>query len=378
MAGLYIHIPFCTKKCNYCNFHFSTRLELKSKLIESIGKELFMRKEEMNAIHIETLYFGGGTPSLLSPQELDFLFRKIEENYDISQTTEITLEANPENLSDEYLTFLKEKTPINRLSIGIQSFFDEDLKFMNRTHNSKQAESCIKNAQDKGFENITIDLIYGGQTTTDERWLTNLDKALTLEIPHISSYALTVEPKTAFEFQIRKGKIPPVEEDKQFRHFELLRKILSENGYIQYEFSNFGKKGFFSRHNTSYWKNKTYMGIGPSAHSYDGKNKRSWNVSHNMNYLRSLEKDILPAEEETISEKDRFNERIMLGLRTLWGIDIRELEKEFSHPIINHFHRELANPEVKNKIKITDHILTINPEFLFLTDGIISQFFFVD
>jgi oxygen-independent coproporphyrinogen-3 oxidase len=240
MAGLYIHIPFCIKKCNYCNFHFSTQLKFKPQLIESIGKELFLRKNEITT-PVTTIYLGGGTPSVLSFQELDFLFQKIRENYDISQTVEITLEANPDDLSEEYLEFLRNKTPVNRFSIGIQSFFDEDLKFMNRTHNSQQAEKCIERAKDAGFKNITIDLIYGGQTTSDERWLHNLEKAISLDIPHISSYALTVEPKTAFYVQIKKGKIPPVDEEKQLRHFELLRKILSRNHYIQYEFSNFGK-----------------------------------------------------------------------------------------------------------------------------------------
>ncbi len=377
MSGLYIHIPFCLKKCNYCNFHFSTQLEYKSRLIHSIGKELEIRKEEAGK-PIKTLYFGGGTPSILSFDELDFLFQIIHENFDISQTSEITLEANPDDLTGEYLKFLKEQTPVNRLSIGIQSFFEEDLKFMNRIHNLKQAENCIKKAQDTGFENITIDLIYGGQTTTDEMWISNLEKAVALNIPHISSYALTVEPKTTFEVQVRQKKIPPVDEEKQLRHFEILRKILTENNFIQYEFSNFGKEGFFSEHNISYWKNKPYIGIGPSAHSFNGKDKRFWNISNNIKYNKALENNCLPLEEEILTEKERFNEKIMLGLRTQWGINISELEKEFTLPYITHFHKELKLLEMENKVEIKNDILTINPEYLFQTDGIISQFFFVD
>jgi oxygen-independent coproporphyrinogen-3 oxidase len=336
-----------------------------------------MRKEEITT-PVETIYFGGGTPSVLSFQELDFLFQKIKENYDVSRTSEITLEANPDDLSKEYIAFLQKNTPVNRLSIGVQSFFDEDLKFMNRMHNSQQSEICIKEAMDAGFENLTIDLIYGGQTTSDKRWLSNLEKSLSLGIPHISSYALTVEPKTAFEAGIRKGKISPVDEDKQFRHFELLRNVLPKNDYIQYEFSNFGKKGFFSQHNISYWKNKAYLGIGPSAHSYNGKDKRSWNVANNIKYIKSLQENILPLEEETINEKTRFNEKIMLGLRTVWGINIQDIGKEFSPLIVNHFHKELKKLQMENRIIISNDTVIINPEFLFLTDGIISQFFFVD
>ncbi len=377
MSGIYIHIPFCLKKCNYCNFHFSTRLQTKPQLVQAIGKELELRKEEMN-IPLETLYFGGGTPSVLSFHELDFLFQKIRKNYDLSKTAEITLEANPDDLTEEYLTFLKEQTPINRLSVGIQSFFNEDLLFMNRAHNSEQAESCIKKAQDAGFENITVDLIYGGQTTTDKKWISNLEKAVSLDIPHISSYALTVEPKTVFEALIRKKKIPPVEEEKQLHHFEILREILTENNFIQYEFSNFGKEGFFSRHNISYWKNTAYMGIGPSAHSFDGKDKRSWNVSNNSRYNKALENNLLPSEHEILTEKERFNEKIMLGLRTQWGINIPELEKEFSSRFITRFHQELKLLKAENKVKIENDTLLISPEYLFQTDGIISQFFFVD
>ncbi|MXP05560.1 MULTISPECIES: radical SAM family heme chaperone HemW [unclassified Apibacter] len=377
MSGLYIHIPFCVKKCNYCNFHFSTQFNYKSQLIQAIGKELILRKNEL-ITPIETIYFGGGTPSILNYKELEYLFTIIKEHYDISETKEITFEANPDDLSVEYLQFLKNQTPVNRLSVGIQSFIDEDIKFMNRNHNADEAIQSIRSAQDIGFNNITIDLIYGAQTTTHERWMYTLEKAISLGIPHISSYALTVEPKTAFEAQIRKNKLPPIDEEKQAIQFETLRNKLIEHKYIQYEFSNFGKETFFSQHNTSYWKNKPYLGIGPSAHSYNGKDKRSWNVSHNIKYLKAIEKNILNYEEEVISEKDRFNEKIMLGLRTLWGINIDELEKEFSSSLMKHFYKELKKLEATKKVRISNQIVTIHPESLFFTDGIIAQFFFID
>lgn len=377
MSGLYIHIPFCVKKCNYCNFHFSTQFNYKSQLIQAIGKELILRKNELIS-PIKTIYFGGGTPSILNYKELEYLFTIIKEHYDMSETKEITFEANPDDLSVEYLQFLKNQTPVNRLSVGIQSFIDEDIKFMNRNHNANEAIQSIRSAQDIGFENITIDLIYGGQTTTHERWMYTLEKAISLGIPHISSYALTVEPKTAFEAQIRKNKLPPIDEEKQATQFEMLRNKLIEHKYIQYEFSNFGKETFFSQHNTSYWKNKPYLGIGPSAHSYNGKDKRSWNVSHNIKYLKAIEKNILNYEEEVISEKDRFNEKIMLGLRTVWGINIDELEKEFSSSLMKHFYKELKKLEVTKKVRISNQIVTIHPESLFFTDGIIAQFFFID
>lgn len=377
MSGLYIHIPFCVKKCNYCNFHFSTQFNYKSQLIQAIGKELILRKNEL-ITPIETIYFGGGTPSILNYKELEYLFTIIKEHYDMSETKEITFEANPDDLSVEYLHFLKNHTPVNRLSIGIQSFIDEDIKFMNRNHNADEAIQSIRSAQDIGFNNITIDLIYGAQTTTHERWMYTLEKAISLEIPHISSYALTVEPKTAFEAQIRKNKLPPIDEEKQAIQFETLRNKLIEHKYIQYEFSNFGKETFFSQHNTSYWKNKPYLGIGPSAHSYNGKDKRCWNVSHNIKYLKAIENNILNYEEEVISEKDRFNEKIMLGLRTLWGINIDELEKEFSSSLMKHFYKELKKLEATKKVRISNQIVTIHPESLFFTDGIIAQFFFID
>lgn len=378
MSGIYIHIPFCRKKCNYCNFHFSTRLTYKSELIKMISTELQMRKSELDNKPINTIYFGGGTPSLLSYFELDFLFQTIERNYNVSQLKEVTLEANPDDLSKDFLLYLKNNSPINRLSIGIQSFIEEDLRLMNRAHNSQQAKDCVLNAKKAGFENISIDLIYGGQTTTNKFWLDNLSQAISLEIPHISSYALTVEPKTVFDSQIKKGKIPEIDEEKQWQQFHLMREKLLENNYIQYEFSNFGKNNFFSLHNSSYWKNEPYLGIGPSAHSFNGKNIRSWNISNNMKYIKSLQEKKLPSDHEIITEIDSYNEKIMLGLRTIWGISIQEIERNFPIFIIQHFYKELEKLEKEKKIIIQDSIIKIATDYLFQTDGIISKFFFTN
>src|SRR5690606_13623231 len=284
MAGIYIHIPFCKQRCSYCDFHFSTNLNSKSDLVEMIAKELFLRKNEIQET-IETIYFGGGTPSLLNEFELDLIFNSIYKNYKIDTNPEITIETNPDDLDEVKIKTFK-SFPINRFSIGIQSFFDEDLNLMNRAHNSKEAIKSVKVAQENGYENITIDLIYGGQDTSDAMWQQNLETALALNVPHISSYALTVEPKTILDFQIEKGKIPDVDETKQERHFKMLCETLSANDFIQYEISNFVKEGFFSQHNINYWKGKSYLGIGPSAHSFDGKN-RSWNVANNSVYLKN-------------------------------------------------------------------------------------------
>ncbi|WP_370449530.1 radical SAM family heme chaperone HemW [Apibacter sp. HY039] len=378
MSGLYIHIPFCHKKCNYCNFHFSTQLDFKPQLVKAIEKELFLRKDEFKNIKIETLYFGGGTPSLLSKNELYSIFNTLHSHYSISELQEITLESNPEDLTSDFLLFLKNETPINRLSIGIQSFNDYDLKLMNRSHSSLEAEKSIMRAQNIGLNNITIDLIYGGQSTSNQIWIDNLQKAIQLNIPHISSYALTVEPKTAFESLIKKGKLPDIDEDRQLKQFELLRKILYNNDFIQYEFSNFGKKGYFSKHNTSYWNSKAYIGIGPSAHSFNGTNIRSWNISNNIHYIKSLNNNILPLEQEFLDEKDVYNEKIMLGLRTQWGININSVLDNFSKKIVAHFLKETEFLKQERLIITNSNSMMINPEYLFQTDGIISRLFFID
>ncbi|SMC60105.1 radical SAM family heme chaperone HemW [Moheibacter sediminis] len=372
MAGIYIHIPFCKQRCSYCDFHFSTNLNSKSELVEMIINELVLRKNEISE-PVETIYFGGGTPSLLNQFELDLIFNSIYKNYNVKSHSEITIETNPDDLTEPKIKEFK-SLPINRFSIGIQSFFDEDLKLMNRAHNSNEAIKSVKIAQEHGFKNITIDLIYGGQTTSDDMWQKNLEIALSLNVPHISSYALTIEPKTVLDFEIEKGKIEDVDETKQERHFKMLCETLTENNFIQYEISNFGKEGFFSQHNSNYWKGKSYLGVGPSAHSFDGKN-RSWNIANNAIYIKNLKENNIPNEVEILSENERFNEMMMIGLRTLYGIDLIKIQKyfpkEFYDDLINEIQPYLNEKLIQQK----ENLLTLTEKGKFLADGIASNLF---
>ena len=375
MSGIYIHIPFCKQKCSYCDFHFSTNLQLKSQLVEAINKELVIRKDELTQ-SLETVYFGGGTPSILSEKELNSIFETIYKNYSTHNIKEITLEANPDDLTQEKLNFLK-STPINRFSIGVQSFFEEDLRLMNRAHNSQEAESSIKLVQDTGFDNITIDLIYGSSTTTNEMWMKNLQKAIALDIPHISSYALTVEEKTVLDHQIKSGKTKPINDERQNEQFQILIDTLSDNGFIQYEISNFGKENYFSQHNSNYWKGISYLGIGPSAHSYDGKT-RAWNIANNAKYIKSLEQNILPHEVEVLNKVDVFNEMIMIGLRTIYGIDLNRLENEFPNYLKDYFYTEIQLLIEEKLVEKQANKIILKPEAKFFADGIASRLFYVD
>lgn len=375
MAGIYIHIPFCKQKCSYCDFHFSTNLQHKPNLIQAINKELEIRKNEIST-PLETIYFGGGTPSILSEIELESIFETIYKNYSTKNLKEITLEANPDDLNKEKLNFLK-STPINRFSIGVQSFFEEDLKLMNRAHNAQEAETSIKLAQDFGFENITIDLIYGSTTTTNEMWKQNLQKAIELNVPHISSYALTVEEKTILDHQIKKGITKPVDEDRQNEQFQLLVDTLTSNDFIQYEISNFGKEDYFSLHNSNYWKGIHYLGIGPSAHSYNGKT-RAWNIANNSKYIQAINENNLPQEIEVLNEVEKFNEMIMIGLRTIYGIDLNRINSEFSQPLVNSFHQELNQLINENLVEKKENKIILKPEAKFFADGIASRLFYIN
>ena len=337
-----------------------------------IAKELHLRKNEISE-PIETIYFGGGTPSLLDLGEINQILEKIDSNYSVISKPEITLEANPDDLNSIKLNELK-SSAINRLSIGIQSFFDEDLKLMNRAHNANEAMNSIKTAQDAGFENITIDLIYGGQTTSDENWKKNLEIALESGVPHISSYALTVEPKTVLAHQIQTKKLEDLDEDQQERQFQMLVQTLTSHDFIHYEISNFGKKGFLSRHNSNYWKGKSYLGVGPSAHSYDGKN-RSWNPPNNSIYIKNLAENKLVNQVESLSENDRFNELIMIRLRTIYGLNLDELKSNFPDAFIDEFFRELQPHLDHQLVQIENGILYITDKGKFLADGIASSLF---
>ncbi|HZY35878.1 MAG TPA: radical SAM family heme chaperone HemW [Mucilaginibacter sp.] len=325
MAGIYIHIPFCKQACHYCDFHFSTSLKYKDDLLQAIIKEIKLQKNYLNGETVQTIYFGGGTPSVLSADEINLLINTITGMHTVSANAEITLEANPDDLSKEKLHALRQ-TGVNRLSIGIQSFFDEDLLWMNRVHKGREAESSVKRAQDIGFENITADLIYGYPLLTNQKWKVNLDKIFELDIPHVSSYSMTVEPRTALASFIKRKKQPPMDEQQSAEQFILLMDAMQAHGFEHYEISNFCKPGSYSRHNSSYWKGVKYLGVGPSAHSYNG-DTRQWNVANNPKYIAALEKSEIPAETETLSETNQLNEYIMTSLRTMWGLDLKQLEK---------------------------------------------------
>ncbi|WP_299527367.1 radical SAM family heme chaperone HemW [uncultured Lutibacter sp.] len=379
MAGIYIHIPFCKQACYYCDFHFSTSLKKKEELLNEIKKELLLRKNEFGNEQIETIYFGGGTPSLLTIEELQLLIGTIYENYLVVNNAEITLEANPDDLSTQKIKELAQ-SPINRLSIGIQSFFEDDLKFMNRAHTADESKKCLIEAK-KYFDNITIDLIYGVPNMSNEKWLANLKQAFEFEIPHISSYALTVEEKTVLHSFIKNGKVPPVDENLALEHFNILVEETEKQGFVHYEISNFGKPKYFSKHNISYWQGEKYIGIGPSAHSFNGI-ERSWNVSNNTKYINSLLKNSLPSESEILTINNRFNEYIMTGLRTIWGVSFEKIEAEFGAQYLEILKKNAQPFLEKGLLEIELHsfssgTLITTQKGKFLADGIASDLFVI-
>jgi oxygen-independent coproporphyrinogen-3 oxidase len=383
MSGIYIHIPFCKQACLYCDFHFSTSLKKKNEMVLALAKEIALRKSEFQDDAVETIYFGGGTPSILQIADIRLLIDEVYRNYKVVDNPEITLEANPDDLTP-ILSFrgtrnlFKEFKAIgvNRLSIGIQSFFEDDLKLMNRAHNSEEAKSCLEIAT-QYFDNISIDLIYGMPNMSNEKWLHNIETALSFNIPHISSYALTVEPKTALHTFIQKGIIPQLDDEVAQEHFHLLVDKLEENGFIHYELSNFGKENYFSKNNSSYWLGKKYIGIGPSAHSYNGIS-RSWNVSNNALYLKSISENILPSETETLTKTDRYNEYVMTGLRTIWGISLNRIETEFGKTYLDYLNQQAAKYIEDHLLFVDDNILRITKSGKFLSDGIASDLFLLN
>ena len=374
-GAIYIHIPFCKQACHYCDFHFSTSMKRKEEIVLALIREIQLRKNEFHGEIIETIYFGGGTPSVLTNAEILSLIEAVYENFEVIENPEITLEANPDDLSEERIIALSE-TPINRLSIGIQSFFEDDLKLMNRAHNSDEAQKSLAIAT-KYFDNISVDLIYGIPGLTNEMWLENIETALSFGIPHISSYALTVEPKTALHKLIQTGKIAEPKDDVAQDHFEVLVKTLTEKGFIHYELSNFGKPDYFSQNNSSYWLGKKYLGIGPSAHSFDGKS-RSWNIANNMLYLKSISEDKLPHEIEILTQQDRYNEYVMTGLRTIWGVSLERIEKEFGKDYLNYLLNQADKFLIDGLLSIAENVMTTTAKGKFLADGIASDLFLVN
>ncbi len=372
MAGIYIHIPFCKKACHYCNFHFSTTLNLQNDIVKALIKEIKLQKEFLGAAKIETIYFGGGTPSILSTTEIQQILKTIIQNYSISEHPEITLEANPDDLTSDKLASLK-SIGINRLSIGIQSFHEQDLVWMNRSHNVQQAKDCIHDAQSIGFDNISIDLIFGSNTTTPQMWLENLEQATAYGVLHISAYSLTVEKGTALQHVIAKGKEKALDSALGAEQFKMTSAFLADCGYEHYEISNYAKQQKYSRHNTNYWKQVPYLGIGPAAHSYKS-GLRQWNIAHNAKYLEALEKDSIPATTEILSKEDVFNEYIMTGLRTIWGCNKSQLDRlypEWSTQLA----AELSQLIETNQIHETKETITLTREGRLIADTIISQLF---
>ena len=375
MSGIYLHIPFCKQACHYCDFHFSTSLKKKDELILALSKEITLRKQEFENEVVETIYFGGGTPSVLTLEEINFLIQHVYQNFTVSDNPEITIEANPDDLSESYLLALS-KSAVNRLSIGVQSFFEDDLKLMNRAHDTAQALACLEIAT-RYFDNISIDLIYGIPGMSQEKWKQNIQKALDFGISHISSYALTVEPKTALSTLIKNGKIAPPQDEVAQEHFMILVETLEANGFIHYELSNFGKEHCFSRNNSAYWLGKKYLGIGPSAHSYDGVS-RSWNVANNSIYIKKIQENQLPNEVEVLTLTDRYNEYIMTGLRTIWGVSLRRIEMEFGKDYSDYLSQQMQKFLRDGVLVLEQEVLRTTKKGKFLTDGIASDLFYLN
>jgi len=375
MSGIYIHIPFCKQTCHYCDFHFSTSLKKKEEMVMALVKEIQMRKMELEKEQIETIYFGGGTPSILSLKEIQVLIDAVYENFNVTESPEITLEANPDDLDDDKIIQLA-NSPVNRLSIGIQSFFEEDLKLMNRAHNAMEAKRCLQTAT-QYFDNISLDLIYGMPNMSNEKWLQNVQTALSFGVPHISSYALTVEPKTALKKLIEKKVVEAPKDEVAQEHFLVLIEELEKNGFIHYELSNFGKPDYFSKNNTAYWLGKKYIGIGPSAHSYNGK-ERSWNIANNTLYLKAIQENNLPNEVEELTKTDRYNEYIMTGLRTIWGVSLKRVELEFGERYLLYLLEQSKKYIHSEHLQNEADVLTTTKKGKFLSDGIASDLFLLN
>lgn len=373
MAGIYIHIPFCRHKCNYCNFYSLASTRNIDRISSSIALELIQRKVFLQNQTVETIYFGGGTPSLLHSSEIENIIATIYANYSVADIAEITLEANPDDISNAKLEAWKQAR-VNRLSIGIQSFMQNDLDFLSRTHTSEQVTRCIADTKDAGFDNLSIDLIYGIPTLTNDKWIENLEKAFELKIPHISAYSLTVEEKTPLEVLIRKGKINPVDEELSASHYHILCAMMREHGYEHYEVSNFCLPGAYSKHNTAYWQGKPYLGVGPSAHSFS-ENVRCWNVSNLNEYIESVQQGEVKAGIENLTLTDRFNEYIMTSLRTMWGCDLVKVKTEFGMDVAEDLLLNATGYLEKNQMVYNKGNLVLTSEGLLFADGISSALF---
>lgn len=370
MAGIYIHVPFCKQACYYCDFHFSTNTQFKGEVVNALQKEIHLQRNYLESEKIETIYFGGGTPSLLEAEELAMLLASIRKDYDTSSLAEVTLEANPDDLDYPKLEALK-KIGINRLSIGVQSFDDDTLKFFHRAHNSKQSVDCVDMARTVGFDNISIDLIYSVPDRPLSHWKDDVMKAVALKPEHISAYSLTIEEKTVFGKRHKKGHLQAIPEDDAALQFEMLIDLLTQHGYEQYEISNFSKPQFYSRHNTSYWQQKKYLGVGPSAHSYNHAS-RQWNVANNHLYLRSIGEGVVPFEKETLTRENQINEYIFTTLRTQWGCNLTHLKSQFDFSLDK---IQLMSLQVNGLAFVDGSFLKLTQKGKLLADKIATDFF---
>lgn len=375
MAGIYLHIPFCKQACHYCNFHFSTSLRHRESMTPAILREMEMSAGYLQGQKVETIYFGGGTPSLLPVGEIKRMIERVYDLFEVGDQPEITLETNPDDMSLEWLAQLRGETPVNRLSIGIQSFQEADLQWMNRAHTAQHARTCLENALTAGFDNLTIDLIYGAPSTSDEDWVANLEVAYQYRIPHLSCYALTVEEGTALNTFIRKGKMPPVDEERSARQFEYLMASSEARGYQQYEISNFSLPGRHAVHNSNYWLGSHYLGLGPSAHSFNGKT-RQWNIANNAEYIRGVESGDLRTEIEVLTPENRFNEYVMTMLRTHWGCAGDALQD--LHPKGAAQFAEKAKKYLESgEMKLHENLFILTKKGRLLADGIAMDLFVV-
>lgn len=371
MSGIYIHIPYCKQACHYCDFHFSTNLKTKTNLIAAILKEIDLQRDYLNGETLETIYFGGGTPSLLSAEELTSILERVQQNFPIGEHPEISLEANPDDLTKAKLSELKE-AGINRLSIGIQSFNNDILTFFNRAHNADMAIMCVEDAKGLGFHNISVDLIFGVPDQSIQDLSEDLERVLELDVPHISIYGLTIEEKTVFGKWLKQNKLKPLNEELAAQHLELIMERLAQVGYEQYEISNFSRPGFESRHNSSYWQGKKYLGIGPAAHSYNGES-RQFNVAHNSRYIQALEKNEMQCSVEKLSREDHINEVILTQIRLKEGIDLQDLLRRHSFNLLSEKADALRQFETSEMVETKGNYLRLTSKGKLLADFITEK-----
>ncbi len=375
MAGVYIHIPFCKQKCHYCNFYSAISLKYREDFISVLLNEIMLRKDYLGEEKINTIYFGGGTPSLLSADEISSIIDAVYNSFDVANDTEITLEANPDDLSKEKLSDFKKYTLINRLSIGVQSFFDDELQYLNRIHNSRQAQTSLDDALNIGFNNVTIDLIYGIPTLSNKKWKENLRRFFEFNIPHLSSYSLTVEPKTALNILIKNKKIKNIVEEESINHFKILIEESNKHNFIHYEISNFAKAGYYSKHNSIYWLGGNYLGVGPSAHSYNGKS-RQWNVANIVRYCDHDNPENIVEEKEVLSQNQLFNEYVLTSIRTSWGCDVEHIDNLFGEKYRNHFEKNIELFLKEKTVIRNGKVYTLTNKGKLFADGISSSLFY--